>query len=134
MARAALGCFRFTKLYLGWKTHTYYYETDELPNRRPTQPKKNKRLKVAFGPLFSHSKYFFVCRDLVYIGKTLHETQRNQIIRKHPTSYLAKGVFYVIISVPPRRKTSRFFPCNHSISLSSLKANYRINASNTTKT
>ena len=25
---------------LGWKTYKYYYETDELPNPRPTQPKK----------------------------------------------------------------------------------------------
>ena len=27
-------------LVLGWKTYKYYYETDELPNPRPTQPKK----------------------------------------------------------------------------------------------
>ena len=25
---------------LSWKTYEYYYETDELPNPRPTQPKK----------------------------------------------------------------------------------------------
>ena len=25
---------------LGWKTSKYYYETDELPHPRPTQPKK----------------------------------------------------------------------------------------------
>ena len=28
------------QLVLGWKTHELYYETDELPNPRPTQPKK----------------------------------------------------------------------------------------------
>ena len=48
--------FAIYLLLLGWKTYIHiYYETDELPNPRPTQPKKN-RLKVAFGPLFSDSK------------------------------------------------------------------------------
>ena len=42
----------------GWKTYEYYYETDELPIPRQTQPEKNYRLEVAFGPLFSNIKYF----------------------------------------------------------------------------
>ena len=29
------------QILLGWKTYKYYCETDELPNPRPTQPKKN---------------------------------------------------------------------------------------------
>ena len=36
-------CIRVFAIYqmmLGWKTYKYYYETDELPNPRPTQPKK----------------------------------------------------------------------------------------------
>ena len=37
---------------LRWKKCKYYYETDELPNPRPTQPNPRKiRLKVAFGRL-----------------------------------------------------------------------------------
>ena len=28
------------QILLGWKTYNYYHETDELPNPRPTQPKK----------------------------------------------------------------------------------------------
>ena len=28
------------QILLGWKTHENYYETDELPNPRPTQPEK----------------------------------------------------------------------------------------------
>ena len=36
----------------------YDHETDELPNPRPTQPKKNYRLKVAFGPLFPKANIF----------------------------------------------------------------------------
>ena len=55
-----LGCLRYTKILLGWKTYKYYYETDELPNPRPTQPKQKNRLKVAFlGHFFAHSKIFF---------------------------------------------------------------------------
>ena len=54
--------FAIYQIQLGWKTYKHYDETDELPNPRPTQPKKN-RLKVAFGTLFSHSKYFFVGWD-----------------------------------------------------------------------
>ena len=28
------------QIILGWETYKYFYETDELPNSRPTQPKK----------------------------------------------------------------------------------------------
>ena len=37
------GTSRVSRVYqtlLGWKTYKYYHETDELPNPRPTQPKK----------------------------------------------------------------------------------------------
>ena len=44
--------FAIYQILLGWKTYpSKYFETDELPNPRPTQPKKI-RLKVAFGLLF----------------------------------------------------------------------------------
>ena len=32
--------FAIYQILLGWKILKYYYETDELPNPRPTQPKK----------------------------------------------------------------------------------------------
>ena len=32
--------FAIYQILLGWKTCKYYYETDELPNPSPTQPKK----------------------------------------------------------------------------------------------
>ena len=48
------------QILLGWETYKYYYETVELPNPRPTQPKPRKnRLKVAFGPLFPTSDNFW---------------------------------------------------------------------------
>ena len=55
-----LGCWRSTKIMSGWKTYKYYYETDELPNPRPTQPKK-KQVKSGIWATFCHnsSKYFF---------------------------------------------------------------------------
>ena len=34
--------FAIYQIMLGWKTYQHYYETDELPNPRPTQPKKEK--------------------------------------------------------------------------------------------
>ena len=57
--------FVIYQIVLGRKTYTPEYTL--LCNRRTPQPKANptqkKRLKVAFGPLFSHSKYFFVGWD-----------------------------------------------------------------------
>ena len=45
------------QILLGWKACKYYYETDELPNPRPTQTKK-KKIKVASGPLFLTENIF----------------------------------------------------------------------------
>ena len=63
-----LRVFAIYQILLGWKTYGYYYEADELPNPRLTQPKKN-RLKVALGPLlqchFFPQQFFF---SLVGIG------------------------------------------------------------------
>ena len=36
----------------------YYYETDELPNPRRTQPKNKQRLEVVFWPLFPTADNF----------------------------------------------------------------------------
>ena len=57
------------------------------PTNSPTQgqlnPRKN-RLKAAFGATFSHSDYFFVGWDWLYMGNRLQETQPDRILRKHP--------------------------------------------------
>ena len=37
--------FAIYQILLGWKTYKYYYETDELPNPRPTQPKEKNQVK-----------------------------------------------------------------------------------------
>ena len=58
---------------LGWKTYEYYYETDELPDPRPTQPKKNE-VKSGIWVTFSHSKQFFVRWDWFSYRK---QTARN---------------------------------------------------------
>ena len=52
----------------------YFYETDELPNLRPTQPKKNGVRNGVWATFFPHRKYFFVGYDWFYIGNTLQET------------------------------------------------------------
>ena len=53
----------------------YYHEPSELPNPRPTQPKKTSEVKRGiFWATFSHSKYFFVGWDWFYIGNRIQET------------------------------------------------------------
>ena len=40
-AQTHIRVFAIHQIMLGWKTYKYYYETDELLNSRPTQPKEN---------------------------------------------------------------------------------------------
>ena len=56
---AATRVFAIYLIMLGWKTCKYYYETDELPNPRPTQPKKYK-VSSGIWANFSRNKHFFV--------------------------------------------------------------------------
>ena len=43
---------------LGWQQYEYYYDTVELPNPRPTQPKK-KEVKMDIWATFSPQQIFF---------------------------------------------------------------------------
>ena len=61
----------------GWKTYKYIMKPANSPTQGQPNPRKN-RLKAAFGPLFSHSKQFFVGWDWFYIGNRLQETQPNR--------------------------------------------------------
>ena len=65
----------------GWKTYKYDYETVELPNPRPTQPKKKKWLKVAFWPLFPTANNF---RRLVGIGFIYPVLSKKQTTSEKP--------------------------------------------------
>ena len=77
-----LRLFAIYLIMLGWKTCKFYYETEELANPRPTQPKKTQ-VESGIWVTFSHSEYFFVGWDWFYIGNRLREIQPNQIIRQH---------------------------------------------------
>ena len=70
--------FAIYQIVLGWKTCKYYYETDELPNPRPTQHKKNE-VKSGIWPTFSHRKIFFRGSGLILYRKqtTRNPTQPN---------------------------------------------------------
>ena len=70
---------------LGWKTYKYCYETDELPNPRPTQPKKNE-VKSGNWATFVHSKHLFRGLGLIFMGNRLQETQPTQILRQQPNT------------------------------------------------
>ena len=72
--------FAICQILLGWKTFKYYYETDELPNPRPTQPKKNW-VKSGIWATFSHIKYFFRGLGLVLHRK---QTTRNLTQPNYP--------------------------------------------------
>ena len=63
-----LRCSRYTKLWWVRKhvLRKYYYETDELPNPRPTQPKK-KQVKSGVWTTFPTPCFFFVGWDWFYI-------------------------------------------------------------------
>ena len=68
---------------LGWETCKYYYETDELPNPRPTQPKKNMS-NVAFGPLFPTANTF-PWVGIGFIQETVYRKPNpTTILRQHP--------------------------------------------------
>ena len=74
---------------------TYYDKTHELPNPRPTQPKKKLGWKWHFGPLFLESGilgHFFPqqstfrgLRSVLYRKKTTRKLAQ-PILRKHPNS------------------------------------------------
>ena len=96
-----LGSLRFPNYVgLGNIYCKYYYETDA---NSPTQgqPKANPtlekmRVKVAFGPLFSHSKFLFRGLGLVLYRKqtTRNPTQpNNQILRRQPIYYYFEVIF-----------------------------------------
>ena len=57
---------------LGWKTYEYYYETDELPNPRPTQPKKKtiNWLKSGVWATFFHMQNIFSWVGIDFIYET----------------------------------------------------------------
>ena len=46
------------QIMLGWKTYKYYYETDELPNPRPTQPQEKLGWKCHLGRFFPQQIFF----------------------------------------------------------------------------
>ena len=64
-----IGCLRYTNLRWVGKTYKYYNETDELPNPRPTHPKKNRVTGVAFKPLFPTANIVFRGLGLVLYRK-----------------------------------------------------------------
>ena len=62
------------QIVLCWKTYKYYYyEADELPDPRLTQPNEKLGEKWHLGH-FSPQQIFFRGLGLIYIGNRLHET------------------------------------------------------------
>ena len=78
--------FAIYRIMLRWKTYKYFYETDELPNSRPTQPKK--RAKMAFGPLFvAFGPLFPTANIFSCVGINLYRKQMKKL-NSPQTSYL----------------------------------------------
>ena len=93
-----LGYLRSTKFCWVGKHVNIFHETDELPNPRPTQPRKT-RLKVTFWATFSHGNFFFVGRDWFYIGNRPQETQPNRNSPQIP-HYEQKSVSKTVLTMP----------------------------------
>ena len=64
---------------LGWKTNKHYYETDELPNPRPTQPKKKWHLGH-----FSPQQIHFRALGLILYGKQTTKNPNKPISPQTP--------------------------------------------------
>ena len=64
--------FAIYQIMLGWKTYEYYYETDELPNPRPTQPKENQ-VKRGIWATFFPQIFFRGLRLFFYVGNIIQE-------------------------------------------------------------
>ena len=76
-----VGCLRYTSKYqikLGWETHKYDHENVELPDPRPTQPKKNQ-VKSGIWATFSPQQMIFrgLGLDLYRKQTTRNLTQPN---------------------------------------------------------
>ena len=80
------GVFAIYQILLGWKTRKYCYETVELPNPRPTQPKKNQ-VKSGIWATFPHGKYF----SWVGVG-SIQETDYN---KPNPTKLCANTLLII---------------------------------------
>ena len=69
--------FAIYQILLGRKTYEYSYETDELPNPRPTQPKKSS---VESG-IWSH----FFPQQLIFRGVGIYFIYETDYKRNKPT-------------------------------------------------
>ena len=81
--------FAIYQIMLSWKTYKYCRETDELPNRRPTQQPEKKSVKSGIWATFLPQRMVF--RGLgffffLFVGKqTGKKPSSNQVLRKHPS-------------------------------------------------
>ena len=74
--------FAIYHIMLGWKTCKCYYETDELPNPRPTQPKK-KWVKSGLWATFPSAIFSWVGIDFIQ-ERDCTKPKLNQILSKTP--------------------------------------------------
>ena len=79
--------FAIYQIMLGWEAYRYYYETVELPNPRPTLPKK-KWVMCGIWAAFSPQRIIFRGLGLFYMGNSLQEALPNQILGQHPDDLL----------------------------------------------
>ena len=69
---------------LGWKTYNHYYETDEVPNPRPTQIQEKKKARSGIWATFSPQQVKISWGGIDFtLGNRLQEAQPNQTLRKH---------------------------------------------------
>ena len=74
-------------LLLGWETYKYYGETVELPDPRPTQPKKKSVTCGLWATIFPQQIVFFVRQDWVYMPLGSRLTRSLTQSNSPPTPY-----------------------------------------------
>ena len=99
---------------LDWKTCKYYYETDELPNPRPTQGKLGEKWHLGH---FSQKQVFFRGLGFDFIWKTDHKKPNpNQILRNTPVKNCGTSPHCSLTLLP-----SKGVPQNESAVLRGVK-------------
>ena len=84
-----IGSFAIHQTLLGWTTYKYDYETDELPNPRPTQPRKNEVKKWQLGHFFPQQIF------LPGLGLVLYRKQTTKT--SNQTEFSANTVILLLI-------------------------------------
>ena len=103
-------CLRFPKCCWVGKHVNIITKPTNSPTQGQPNPILGHKLKVAFGPLFSHSNYFFVGWDWFYAGNRLQDTDPTKFSANTLLIIILRGSNSKMIQLPGLDFPSRFSP------------------------